>query len=152
MTGYVEAPEEYDGGAPSVFLAGGITGVPDWQRYAAERLTGHAVVLNPRRARFRLNDDAAHAEQVRWEHAHLARATVVMFWFPAVEVQPIALLELGAFAYAGLGAKHIVLGVDPAYPRCTDVHLQMGCARPDLELHDDLDRTIARTISVLRTL
>jgi hypothetical protein len=51
---YIEAPNSYQpasGDGPSVFLAGGITGCPDWQRDARALLdAAPVVVLNPRRA------------------------------------------------------------------------------------------------------
>lgn len=35
---YTEAPTPYNGRGPSVFLAGGITGCPDWQAVARAAL------------------------------------------------------------------------------------------------------------------
>lgn len=135
-----------------VFVAGGITGVPDWQREVAEALAGeHVVLLNPRRARFDVADPSAADEQIHWEFAHRRhpRLAAMLFWFPgcdpAVTVQPIALLELGeALARAELP---VVVGADPGYPRVRDVEIQCGYARPELVVH----ATLAGAVAALRT-
>jgi hypothetical protein len=148
---YVEAPLPYDGVGPAVFLAGGITGCPDWQSMAAKRLLPHADILNPRRREYVFSpeaEDAEFARQVEWEYTHLRRADVVMFWFAAGAVQPIALFELGAFAGS---AKPIVVGADPAYPRRTDVRLQLGHARPGLTVHSSLESTIDAVLGFIKS-
>ena len=135
---YIEAPDEYDGTAPSVFLAGGITGCPDWQADAARCLAPLPVaVLNPRRRDFPIGDPTAATAQVDWEYRHLRRADVVVFWFPdsGPVPQPIALYELGAHAASG---KPIAVGADPGYVRRTDVVLQLGHARPDVVVRDNI--------------
>lgn len=54
-----------------VFLAGGITGCPDWQA-AVVRMVGDAnvVLLNPRRENFPMDDPKASLDQILWEHDH----------------------------------------------------------------------------------
>ena len=128
---YVEALEEYrPGSLPAVFLAGGITGCPDWQREAVGLLRGEAVVvLNPRRAAFPINDPEAGPGQIEWEHRHLRLADAVLFWFPRETLCPIALYELGAWS---MTRKPLFVGVHPDYPRRQDVELQTGLARPDV--------------------
>src|SRR5262245_39813726 len=90
----IEPPAEYDGPGPSLFLAGGITGCPDWQ---AETISLFAdlplVLLNPRRRDFPINDPSAGPSQIEWEHRHLRRADAVLFWFPRETLCPIALYE-----------------------------------------------------------
>lgn len=142
---YVEAPQRYDGAGPSVFLAGGITGCPDWQAIAAARLAPHADVLNPRRRTYVATDDE-YERQVAWEYRHLRRADLILFWFAAEAIQAIALYELGAF---GPGEKPIVVGADPAYPRRTDVILQLSHARPGLVVHSTLESTIETVVNTL---
>jgi hypothetical protein len=79
---YIEAPNPYyprPRHGPSIFLACGITGCPDWQRDARTSLAGTGlVVLNPRRSHY---DPATGAdeEQVSWEVRHLQLADIVMF-------------------------------------------------------------------------
>lgn len=145
---YVEAPDEFRGGAPSVYLAGGITRCPDWQSEAVSLLDGvPAVVLNPRRESFDVADPSATERQIRWEHAHLQRADVVLFWFSeGPSPQPIALYELGAMAAVG---RRIVVGVHPAYSRRADVRLQMELSRPELVVHSDLERTVEAAVAAL---
>ena len=146
---YYEAPDAYlPSGSASVFLAGGITGCPDWQREATELLAGDdVVVLNPRRERS-VGVEAV-AEQIAWEFAHLRRASLVLFWFPvSVEsVQPIALYELGM--HVGLGTR-IVVGADRSYIRRLDVELQLALARPGLPVCDSLTDTVQAAREALK--
>lgn len=139
MARYIEAPDNHHGPLPGVFLAGGITGCPDWQAEARRELDPLPVaILNPRRADFPIHDPGAAAEQIAWEYDHLHRAAVVLFWFPdsgPVVVQPIALYELGAHAAAG---TPIAVGTDPRYVRRADVVLQLGHVRPEVTVRDDL--------------
>lgn len=123
-----------------MFLAGGITGCPDWQRQAAAALADRCVVLNPRRADYPAGDPQVAEEQVAWEHTHLRQATITLFWFPAQQVQPIALYELGTAA--AQPARRLVVGAHPDYPRRHDLILQLSLARPDLTVHHTLDATI----------
>jgi len=145
---YVEAPQHFPGGQPSVFLAGGITDCPDWQAEAARMLAGvPAVVLNPRRPSFDVGDPVEAERQIRWEHAHLGRAAVVLFWFAqGPSPQPIALYELGAMAATG---RTIVVGTHPGYPRRIDVRIQLGLSRPELAVHDTLADTVAAAVTAL---
>lgn len=144
--GYVEAPGPLPARGRCVFLAGGITGCPDWQAEAVAALADlDVVLLNPRR-RVTPHRGAA-AEQVGWEFQALRRADLVLFWFAASQsVQPIALYELGAHA---AGSKQIVVGADPRYPRRADVVLQLSHVRPGLVVHDTLAATVAEARSRL---
>jgi hypothetical protein len=140
---YVQAPQPYEGPGPVLFLAGGITGCPDWQAEAAAMLrdTPGLTVCDPRRATFDLADPAVTTEQITWEHTHLWRADVVLFWFaPGGSVQPITLYELGVHVTRGIP---LAVGADPAYPRRLDVEVQLGLARPGLTVHSTLAATVA---------
>ncbi len=139
---YVEAPARFGGHAPSLFLAGGITGCPDWQRRAVLQLDAigsPAVVLNPRREHFPVGQADATREQVAWEYEHLRLADVILFWFCAEAVQPVALFELGAHAARG---TRLAVGAHPEYPRRLDVLEQLRHARPDVTVHDSLRDTV----------
>lgn len=126
---WIEAPTIYSGTAPSLFLAGGISGCPDWQAEMADLLAGSGLVLlNPRRTEFPMHDPAAAAAQIQWEYDHLRRATAVSFWFPCETLCPITLYELGAWAMTD---KPLFIGVHPAYARRQDIHIQIALARPD---------------------
>ena len=140
---YVQAPQPYTGPGPLLFLAGGISDCPDWQAEAVAMLrdTPGLTVLDPRRAVFDLADPAAATEQITWEHTHLHRADVVLFWFAAGgSVQPITLYELGVHVTRGVP---LAVGADPGYPRRLDVQIQLALARPGLTVHDTLADTVA---------
>lgn len=149
MNRYIEAPDEYTGKGPAVFLAGGITGCPDWQSEARDLIPCSVVVLNPRRADFPIHDPSAAAAQIDWEYRHLRRADVVLFWFPdsGPIVQPIALYELGAHAASG---KRIAVGADPDYIRRADVVLQLGHVRPDVPVRHHLAAACADAVNLMR--
>lgn len=140
----MEAPNPYTGTKPALFLAGGITGCPDWQVQAVHLLRQAGVrwvILNPRRASFPLADPAAAAEQTAWEYRHLRTAQAILFWFPpSSSTQPIALYELGACA---AGVKPLAVGANPSYPRRLDVLLQLSHARPGLAVRNTLVDTVA---------
>ena len=138
---------------PIVFLAGGITGCPDWQADAAAMLADTNLVLcNPRRPEFDTADPAAADEQILWEVAHLRRADLTLFWFPpSGDVpQPIALFELGmALGDRKCWGRKIVIGVDPDYCRRRDVIAQCRCAAPAMPVHDRLDQVCAAALTEL---
>ena len=143
MAIYCEAQTRYEGTDPAVFLAGGITGCPDWQAEARRELDALPIaILNPRMADFPIHDPGAAPAQIAWEFEHLRRADVVLFWFPdsGPVVQPIVLYELGAHAAAG---KPIAVGCDPGYARRVDVVLQLGHVRPEVVVRDTLGAVCA---------
>lgn len=143
---YIEAPTPYSIGAgdpPSVFLAGGITGCPNWQAQAAALLGDQrVVVINPNRKHFPIEDPNAADEQIRWEFDCLNKASVILFWFPdsGSVPQPIALYELGWYAAKN---RLIVVGADPSYCRRSDVLIQMELGRPDVTVRATLEETVA---------
>ncbi|MFI9311479.1 nucleoside 2-deoxyribosyltransferase domain-containing protein [Streptomyces triculaminicus] len=146
---YIRSPHSYGGSRLAAFLAGGITGCPDWQTRAALQLRAAGVtatILNPRRADFPEGDPAAAREQIGWEYEHLHRADVVLFWFCAETPQPIALYELGAHAAR---SATIVVGAHPQYARRLDVVEQLRHARLDVEVHGSLTDTVRAAVALL---
>lgn len=136
MGRYVEAPEEYDGPGPSLFLAGGITGTFDWQADVSGRLADlPLVLLNPRRRNFPIDDPTAAEGQIGWEFRHLRRATAVLFWFPPETLCPIALFELGGRVQ--VREQPLFVGTHPGYQRRLDVEVQLRLARPEVRLASD---------------
>jgi hypothetical protein len=136
----IEAPEEFDGPEPSLFLAGGITGTRDWQQELIGLLSGHRlplVLLNPRRKNYPWHDPAAAEAQITWEFRHLRRATGVVFWFPAETLCPIALFELGGRVL--VTGQPLFVGTDPGYARRQDVAIQVRLARPEVTVVADLE-------------
>ena len=98
---YIECPEHYswEKGDRSIFLAGGITDCPDWQRIMADLMCNtQYILLNPRRKSFSLSNMEASREQILWEFEHLRKASTILFWFPRESNCPIALYELGAWS------------------------------------------------------
>lgn len=136
----ISCPKTYikqEGGEFSIFLAGGITGAPDWQAQLTVMLdqTNYAVI-NPRRADFPINDTNAAAYQIKWEFAHLRRVDMIVFWFRKETLQPITLYELGAWS---MTQKPLVVGIEPGYERELDVEVQTALVRPDVVLLDSLE-------------
>jgi Nucleoside 2-deoxyribosyltransferase like len=135
---YIECPAEYlyAGSEPTLFLAGGITGAPDWQKEMVQRLAGSDLtLLNPRRAHWKTKP-GIEEEQIEWEHRHLAGADAILFWFPAETICPIALYELGAW---NSRPKKLFIGCDPAYQRRRDVEIQTRLERPSQVIAYSLD-------------
>lgn len=154
---YFEAPHRYHPGADddAIFLAGGITGCPNWQAEAAALIylaAPEIIVLNPHRANFPIGDKTAGAEQVEWEQEHLHLFNVVtLFWFPAsdpaVTTQPIAMFELGQ----ALGEhRRMAVGADVGYPRYEDVHLLTRCAYKSLPVCDSLGSTVFDAVALIQ--
>lgn len=133
---YIEAPDRYrsEPGDKTLFLAGGITGCPDWQAEMALLLQDTDLVLfNPRRANFPIHDPDAAEAQIVWEYNHLRAAEAILFWFPCETLCPIVLYELGAWSVM-VPHKPIFVGVHPGYQRRQDVEIQTRFARPDVQV------------------
>ena len=136
---YFESPEVAPIEArPKVFMAGGITGCPDWQAELKTVLEHtDAVLVNPRRENFPIHDPSAAADQIAWEFDALQCSQAILFWFPHETICPIVLFELGRWSWTN---KPIFVGVHPDYQRRQDVDIQMRLARPEVPvvhtLHD----------------
>jgi len=131
---YVEAlnePELFDTHT-KLFLAGGITGCPDWQQEMRALLDDtNLTLLNPRRADFPIGDPNAALEQITWEYYMLRISDAIMFWFPEETLCPIVLYELGAWS---MTKKPIFVGVHPDYQRRQDVEIQTKLVIPEIEI------------------
>lgn len=133
----IEAPTEYTGSGPSLFLAGGISGTEDWQQAVVRRLEHlDLALLNPRRKEYPWNDPAAAPAQIEWEFRHIRRATAVLFWFPAETLCPIALFELGG--RAAVPQQPLFVGTHENYARKLDVEIQLRLARPEVRVVTNL--------------
>lgn len=143
----IEAPEDYvyqNGDGYCHFLAGGITGCPDWQAEAIEMLKeSNLVIFNPRRKIFWSNDPLSAMEQITWEHDHLRKAHAIIFWFPCETLCPIVLYELGAWS---MTTKPIYVGVHPDYPRKMDVEVQTKLVRPNVKIVYSLENLIDQVL------
>lgn len=131
---YIEAPScfELDPSERSVFLAGGITGCPDWQQEMVQLLDStELILLNPRRKDFPIGDLNVALQQIKWERYALRAVKSILFWFPCETICPIVPYELGAWSMTD---KLIYVGVHDNYPRRRDVEIQTRLARPDVEI------------------
>lgn len=140
---HVRAPRTGLPDGPRIFLAGGITGVRDWQadavRMFAEAATGPLTLLNPRRDDF-VFDAETGAAQIAWEYRMLRAADAVLFWFAdGGSLQPITLFELGATAERDVP---IAVGCDPGYGRGFDVREQLRLRRPRVAVRERLEDVV----------
>jgi hypothetical protein len=140
---YVEAPN-YDliDTYPLVFLGGGITGCPDWQKILVDLLKDVDIgtLANPRRENFDITDKTQTPIQIKWEFDHLWLSDIIIFWFCKETIQPIVLLELGARLGQCYLNKHeyygnlkptppvLVIGIEEGYSREQDVIAQTTLA------------------------
>jgi len=125
---YIESPEKYYTGKLSVFLAGGITNCPNWQKEMVELLKDLDIVIyNPRRENFPIEDPNAAYEQIKWEFETLDRVSTILFWFSRGSLNPIVLFEYGKWLMNLRNKenyKPIFVGIDPEYERKRDVEIQ----------------------------
>lgn len=138
---YIEAPTGIPSalvkGKKSVFLAGGITGCPDWQKEMVQALShANLVLLNPRRKNFPMDDPNAAFEQIRWEHIGLRMVDAVLFWFCKDTLCPIVLYELGGRSL--VVEQPIFVGIEPGYQRERDVVIQTSFVRPEVKIQDSV--------------
>jgi len=133
----------------SIFLAGGITNCPDWQKdmiallETSKLCCDEFVIFNPR---YKLFDPLVFSllDQVRWEFKHLCDATIILFWFPKESVCPIALFELGK--WLSHLDKPIFIGAEKGYPRMEDLHCQVYLERPELKIVTSLEELANQVI------
>jgi hypothetical protein len=142
---YVEAPNEYGGNGPSIFLAGSISDPANWQSRLTESLTRtDLAVFNPRRPQFPVANPAEERRQIEWERRYLSRADLVVFWLTPPTMCPIALFELGACCESGVP---LVVGIDPNYALSFDMSCHLHLRRQDVKVLDNLDDVGRATIS-----
>ena len=143
-----------------VFLAGGITDCQNWQRITIEKLSEefsdwhhkHAVILNPRREEFPINDPYAAREQITWEFKALEQCHIYsMYLCTSRSVQPICMYELGRnlcrmehkyrtkddyrYEYSGNWKTACIVSVEDGYSRAEDVRIQCELAGVQALMH-----------------
>lgn len=150
MAKHIKSPAIYVKrvGTVTVFLAGGITGCPDWQREMEEMLSNtDLVTLNPRRdGEFNTLQPEWGVQQIEWEHWHLDRADYVLFWFPKEGQCMITLFELGKCLALG---KKVAIGCDPEYIREFDVRTQARLMRPNIPIAKTLDELAMNLVTLI---
>ena len=144
---YVEAPAAPPViWKPIVFMAGGITGCPDWQAELAGKLAEvqEGSLFNPRRASQDKLDEEESIKQIHWEFTWLWQASIVTFWFPKETICPITLLELGEHVVrsrlAQANVPSLCIGIEPGYQRALDVKVQASLVNPTITIVDSLDK------------
>ncbi|KAL6066380.1 Nucleoside 2-deoxyribosyltransferase [Balamuthia mandrillaris] len=145
---YYECPREYEESKDgkkqlTLFLAGGITGCVDWQKEVLAPLLSQCPslrVFNPRRAKWDASDKSLSAQQIKWEHDHLRKASAILFWFPHETLCPISLYELGAWSMKN--DRPLFVGCHPEYQRKLDVEIQTGLVRPEIAVRDNLEALV----------
>jgi len=131
------------GVVPVVFLAGGITGCPDWQSDLIDliKCEGPFILANPRRVLWDMSTDSR--EQIAWEYAWLDRADIISFWFPCETLCPITLFELGDVGRRTMGksdsSPSLIVGAHPKYQHLFDIQQQMSLRNPAFGVCDSLD-------------
>lgn len=129
----------------TLFLAGGITGCPDWQSEIRVILENTDLTLiNPRRKDFDVSNKDMEREQIHWEHRELEDSDMISFWFPKETLCPITLFELGKYIKS---EKKVFLGIHPDYKRKRDLEIQIPLVRANIDICysiKDLAATIQR--------
>lgn len=144
----VTAPQTYRK-PRTLFLAGGITGCPNWQNEFINKLSeawtridpSQVVLFNPRRDDFNIKDRSATHEQIKWEYQKLAEADAHLFWFPKETLCPITLFELGKVL---MWNKPLFIGTEPGYGRSEDVFEQLQLVRPNKPVEKSLDMLVSQ--------
>lgn len=156
----IEAPNKFKADSwknTNIFLAGGISGCPNWQEDAIRMMNEYVyksndvgifedyTILNPRRENFDTANEAESVNQINWEYKALAKAKCVLFWFPKETLCPITLLELGKELMRKGRYERSVwnlhVGCHPDYKRKLDVQIQVKLAKK-LDIHFSLEDTV----------
>ena len=112
----------------SVFIAGGISGCPDWQTEIITYMDTETYdVVNPRRTGGFDTTGLIAKEQIAWEHNALNKIDACIFWFPEETLCPITLFELGKqLVKTKESSMSLIIGWHPNYARAFDLKVQIG--------------------------
>jgi hypothetical protein len=136
----ITAPEELTVDGFKVYLAGAIDmgKAVDWQSYVINALSDltHLVLFNPRREQF--TPDTLD-EQITWELEAMTTADLIMMWFPAEALAPIALFETGLYLNSG----KLIVGAEKGFYRRRN--LEFTCGYYGIQLLSNLDELITAT-------
>lgn len=130
MAKVIVAPDEFvEDDTTSIFLAGGITGCPDWQTEMIQKFKKNDkfTLLNPRRKDFDVSNPKNSQKQIEWEFEALRKADAILFWFPMETLCPIVLYELGCALgrNSTKSTQGLYIGCHPKYQRKFDVEEQV---------------------------
>jgi Nucleoside 2-deoxyribosyltransferase like len=126
-----------------IFIAGGISNCPDWQKEMIARfkdIDDSLVLINPRRSSFAIEKQEESSFQIEWERDHLNVCDAILFWFPFQTLCPITLFELGVAAADE--DTPIFVACHPAYERKFDVEKQLSLLRPEVEVRDNFEDVV----------
>ncbi len=85
-----------------------------------------------------MDDPNEAVRQITWEYDYLKDATAIAVWFSKGSINPIVLYELGRWINSRPKLPAFV-GTDDEYIRTSDVMVQTGLDRPELEVVTSLD-------------
>lgn len=133
MIDVLTAPNINDAKYISVFLAGGITGCPNWQKEVIKNLEAEDIsVYNPRQEHFNVTDKSASYKQIVWEYERLEKSDIFSMYFcGGSSIQPICMYELGRNIvrmqnrFPSDWENRIVVSVEDGYQRAQDVIIQV---------------------------
>lgn len=133
MIDVLTAPNTNDAKYISVFLAGGITGCPNWQKEVIKELEYENVsVYNPRQEHFVVTDKNASYKQIAWEYERLEKMDIFSMYFCRGDsIQPICLYELGRNIirlqnrFPRDWQNRIIISIEDGYQREQDVIIQV---------------------------
>ncbi len=151
----IEAPNEVysleNSSNIKLFLAGGISNCPNWQKDLIEKLKNFPklTIYNPRRENFPIEDKDAAEEQITWEFNHLRDSNIIIFWFSRGSLNPIVLYELGRWGNSS--NIPILIGIDPEYERKQDVIIQTQLSRPEVPIYESLDEIVEELYNAFET-
>ena len=128
-----------------IFLAGGISGCPDWQSDTAHILNQKGItVFNPRQLDFNGKGGIGYRGHLRKNHQKLIDSKAILFWFPKESLNSIALFELGIACRLN---KPLFIGVESGYCRAQDVVVQTKLARPEIKVESSLQKLLEQILN-----
>ncbi len=118
-----------------VYLNGGISRFPQWQRDLSDSLANeNIVIVDPRQRRVdrtKLSGGEVR-ELARTNHKKLLESEAFCIWFPEESKSPASLYELGVLA--SMPERPLFVGADPNYFRLRDVVIQTSLVRPEVKV------------------
>lgn len=132
----IKAPstiDDYDQYSDSLFVAGGISNCPNWQKEFVQSLKHTDIKFyNPRRDTYAETfQKSQELEQISWEHENLKKCVAISFWFPKETLCPITLFEYGYWLHSD---KQIFLGIHPEYLRKADLEIQTELSQKNIQI------------------
>lgn len=151
MIEIVQAPNETTSTeGVKLFLAGGISNCPQWQKEISERLLNEQslkdysekiIIFNPR-----CKDIPEERPQIMWEYDKLGKSDIISFWFSVGSLNPITLFEYGSHLKS---KKAIVVGCHPDYERRNNVITQTKLAKPTLKVNEDFEEFYTQLVAAI---